>query len=194
MKTMAHTSIKYGDEGWTSFVGVDLVLAFFTTQRSGLCRQRLEGNMLPHLQGQREKAVEKLTDHSLGHWRWRQEVPPKRRQRSPWPYFVKPPDKFNTKKWSITVKAQNQLENFRWPVMYWSTCSSWHVKMRIMHLNPLLATAALPVATRRLPPQYVDANWFLRWELFNINCELHTDCPRLTGAKLRRTVHLEHLF
>jgi hypothetical protein len=64
---MAQTSINYGDEEWATFVGADLVLAFFTLHRSGLCRRRLEGNLLPHLQGQREKAAEKLSYYSLGH-------------------------------------------------------------------------------------------------------------------------------
>jgi len=48
-KKMAQASINYGDDEWTSFVGVDLVLAFFTPQRSGLCRRRLEASLLPHL-------------------------------------------------------------------------------------------------------------------------------------------------
>jgi len=40
-----------------------------------------------------------------------------------------------------------------------------------MHWNLFLAETALPVATRRLPPQHVDANWFLRWELtYTANC------------------------
>jgi hypothetical protein len=46
---MPQTSINYGDEEWTSFVGVDLVLVFFTPHRSGLCRRCLEGNLLPNL-------------------------------------------------------------------------------------------------------------------------------------------------